>query len=139
MKRSIERNLLFVGSTWNLITSLLTIFSYNTQFNKEGARLFEKANTGTQIIGTNLMGNISKVILGFGLFILLGSIINFFIAIKIKDNMIQYNFMIWILIWAFIQLVTMDIIGFIIFMIAFIIYSAKNKAIKLSRNEKRVL
>lgn len=139
MKRSIERNLLFVGSTWNLITSLLTIFSYNTQFNKEGARLLEKANTGTQIIGTNLMGNISKVILGFGLFILLGSIINFFIAIKIKDNMIQYNFMIWILIWAFIQLVTMDIIGFIIFMIAFIIYLAKNKAIKLSRNERKVL
>lgn len=134
MNRKLERILLFVGSTWNLVTSLLTMFSYNTWFNREGAQQLENTDAGTMILGTHLIDNISKVILTFGLFMFVGSIVNFLIAIKIKDNKIQYNIMIWIAIWGIVQLISMDILGFIIYMVAFVIYLAKNKAIKISKN-----
>lgn len=133
MSRKIERILLFVGSTWNLITSLLTIFSYNTWFNKEGVQQLENVDTETLILGTHLVENVSKVILTFGLFIFVGSIVNYLIAIKMKDNMIQRRIMIWIAFWGGVQLVSMDILGFIIFMVVFILYLAKNKAIKITQ------
>lgn len=134
MKRKLERNLLLVGSIWNLITSLLTIFSYNTWFRKEGTYQLDSVDMDTMIVGTHLLGNISKVILTFGLFMFVGSIINFLIAIKMKDDIIQNKILIWIGIWGTVQLISMDIIGFVIFMVVFIIYLSKNKAIKLSRN-----
>jgi|SRR5690625_308400 len=132
MTRKTERTMLFIGSIWNLITSLLTMFSYHTWFNREGAQQLESIDIGTLILGTHLIDNISKVILTFGLFVFVGSIINFFIAIKLKDNMIQPKVMIWIASWGIIQLVSMDILGFIIYMIAFVIYFAKNKAVKIA-------
>lgn len=134
MSRKTERVLLFVGSIWNLITSLLTIFSYNTWFNREGAQQLENTDHGTLILGTHLIDNISKVILTFGLFVFVGSIVNFLIAVKMKDNMIQHRIMIWIAIWGIVHLASMDILGFVIYMIAFIVYLAKNKAIRLSQN-----
>ena len=132
MTRKTERTLLFIGSIWNLITSLLTMFSYHTWFNREGAQQLESIDTGTLILGTHLIDNISKVILTFGLFVFVGSIVNFFIAIKLKDDRVQPKVMIWIASWGIIQLVSMDILGFIIYMIAFVIYFAKNKAVKIS-------
>ena len=132
MTRKTERTLLFIGSIWNLITSLLTMFSYHTWFNREGAQQLESIDIGTLILGTHLIDNISKVILTFGLFVFVGSIVNFFIAIKLKDDRVQPKVMIWIASWGIIQLVSMDILGFIIYMIAFVIYFAKNKAVKIS-------
>lgn len=134
MSRKLERNLLVLGSIWNLITSLLTIFSYNTWFHKEGISQLGLADTNTMIVGTHLLDNISKVILTFGLLMFVGSIVNFLIAIKIKDAVIQKKVLIWIGFWGVVQLVSMDIIGFVIFMVVFIIYLSKNKAIKLSEN-----
>lgn len=137
MKRNIERKLLFAGSIWNLITSLITLFSYNTTFKEDGARLLDTTNNNTEtlIYEAYLIDNISGVILTFGLFIFVGSIVNYFISIKLKDNKIQCYVMSWILIWGLVQLISMDIIGFIIFMVSFIIYTAKNKAIKLTLSE----
>lgn len=134
MSRKLERNLLLVGSIWNLITSLLTMFSYNTWFHKEGTYQLDSVDINTMIVGTHLLENISKIILTFGLFMFVGSIINFLISIKIKDDIIQNKILIWIGFWGLVQLISMDIIGFVIFMVVFIIYLAKNKAIKLSGN-----
>lgn len=138
MSRKLEKSLLIVGSIWNLVTSLLTIFSYNTWFHKEGTYQLDSADMNTMIVGTQMLGNISKVILTFGLFMFVGSIINFLIAIKMKDGLIQNKILIWIGVWGIIQLISMDIIGFVIFMVVFIIYLAKNKAIKLARNEANI-
>jgi hypothetical protein len=133
MKRGLERKLLIVGSVWNLITSLLTIFSYYTWFDQEGAQRLESADLNTLIAGSQMINNILQVILMFGLFMLVGAIVNFLIAVKIKDNEIQYKILIWIGVWGIVQLVSMDLIGFVIFLIAFVIYLAKNKAIKLGK------
>ncbi|MFD1848602.1 hypothetical protein [Oceanobacillus bengalensis] len=132
MNRGLERKLLFTGAGWNLFTALLTIFSYHTWFNNQGAKQLGNADGSTLLVGTHLLDNVSKVILTFGLFMFVASILNFLIAVKLKDNMIQKKVLIWIGIWAAVQLATMDVIGFVIYLLAFVIYFAKNKAIKLS-------
>ncbi|MGN8645978.1 hypothetical protein ACTNEO_06080 [Gracilibacillus sp. HCP3S3_G5_1] len=132
MKRGLERKLLIVGAIWNLTTALLTIFSYNSWFNRQGAKQLENADMETMIAGSQMVNNISSIIFIFGLFTLVGAIINFLVAVKLRDNEIQKSVMIWVGIWTAIQLLSMDIIGFLIYMVAFVIYTAKNKAIRLS-------
>ncbi|MBP3953556.1 hypothetical protein J7W16_20940 [Bacillus sp. YZJH907-2] len=133
MSRGLERKLLIIGSFWNLVTSLLTIFSYYNWFDREGSLSLENSDLNTMIAGSQMVNNVLQVILLFGIFMLVGAVINFLIAVKIKDNEIQNKVLVWIGIWGLIQLASMDIIGFLIFLIAFVIYLAKNKAIKLTK------
>ncbi|WP_066188491.1 MULTISPECIES: DUF4064 domain-containing protein [Gracilibacillus] len=135
MKRGIERKLLIAGSIWNLVTALLTIFSYNSWFNREGEKVLLNSDSNTMIAGSQMVNNISSIIFLFGLFVLIGALVNFIIAVKLKDNEIQYKLMSWIGIWSAIQLLSMDVLGFLIYMIAFVIYISKNKAIKLTNKE----
>ncbi|MFD2654978.1 DUF4064 domain-containing protein [Gracilibacillus thailandensis] len=132
MKRGLERKLLITGAVWNLITALLTIFSYNSWFNRQGEQQLKNADMETMIAGSQMVNNISSIIFIFGLFTLIGALISFFVAVKLRDNEIQKKVMIWVGIWTVIQLLSMDILGFLVYMIAFIIYVAKNKAIRLS-------
>ncbi|WP_163580276.1 hypothetical protein [Gracilibacillus saliphilus] len=132
MKRGLERKLLITGAIWNLITALLTIFSYNSWFNRQGEQQLKNADTETMIAGSQMVNNISSIIFIFGLFTLIGALISFLVAVKLRDNEIQKKVMIWVGIWTVIQLLSMDILGFLVYMIAFIIYVAKNKAIRLS-------
>ncbi|WP_096189022.1 hypothetical protein [Evansella halocellulosilytica] len=133
MNRGLERKLLITGSLWNLITALLTMFSYYTWFKREGAQRLELVDQSTALAGSQMVNNILDVILLFGIFMLVGAIVNFIIAIKMKDNQIQNKVIIWIGIWGAVQLLSMDLIGFAIFSIAFVIYLAKNKAVRLSQ------
>ncbi|CAM4120865.1 hypothetical protein [Lederbergia lenta] len=133
MKRGLERKLLIVGSIWNMFTALITIVGYSTWFKKTGIEGIQDNTVDSVVAGMTLVDNVTKVILTFGLFIFVGAIVNFLIARNIKDDEIQYKTLIWIACWALLQLVVMDIVGFVLFLIVFVIYTAKNKAIKLSQ------
>ncbi|PWU67869.1 DUF4064 domain-containing protein [Gracilibacillus dipsosauri] len=132
MKRGFERKLIMIGALWNLVTSLLTIFSYNSWFTSQGEKQLQNLDTNTMMAGSQMVNNVSKIIFIFGLFVLIGAIVNFLVATKIKDNEIQYKLIIWIGVWAILQILSMDVIGFVLYMLAFVLYMAKNKAIKLS-------
>lgn len=132
MKRGFERKLIMIGALWNLVTSLLTIFSYNSWFTSQGEKQLQNLDTNTMIAGSQMVNNVSKIIFIFGLFVLIGAIVNFLVATKIKDNEIQYKLIIWIGVWAILQILSMDVIGFVLYILAFVLYMAKNKAIKLS-------
>jgi hypothetical protein len=132
MSRGLERKLLITGAAWNMITALLTIFNYYSWFNKEGARRLETADLNTAIAGSQMVNNILQVILIFGIFMLVGAIITFLVAVKIRDNDIQKKVVIWIGFWAVVQLMSMDLIGVAIYLVAFVVYLAKNKAIRLA-------
>ncbi|WP_260681914.1 hypothetical protein [Alkalicoccobacillus porphyridii] len=84
------------------------------------------------LAGSQMVNNVLQVILLFGIFTLIGAIITFFLAVKMKDHSIQKGIMIWIAVWGMILLFSMDILGFLLFLIAFVIYLAKNKAIRLA-------
>jgi hypothetical protein len=131
MSRGLERKLLIAGSIWNLVTALITIFGYSTWFKKEGIQGLQGAEPAAMAIGTTMIDSVSKVIVTFGLFIFVGAIVNFLIAKNLKDDEIQKKIVLWISCWGIIQLLTMDVIGFVIYLIAFVIYMAKNKVIKL--------
>ncbi|WP_306982919.1 hypothetical protein [Alkalicoccobacillus murimartini] len=135
IKRGIERKLLIVGSMWNACTALLTIFSYYSWFDQEGAARLESQELNTMIAGSQMVNNILQVIMLFGIFMLIGALINFVVAVKLKDHEIQKGVVIWMVVWGLILIVSMDIIGFLIVLFALVIYLAKNKAIKLSKEE----
>jgi hypothetical protein len=133
MSRGLERKLLIAGSIWNMFTALITIFGYSTWFKNTGVKGLQGASIDTKLVGTTMIDSVSKVILTFGLFIFVGSIVTFLIARNIKDNEIQNKTLLWVAFWGVLQLFTMDIVGFVLFLVAFIIYLAKNKAIKLAQ------
>jgi hypothetical protein len=133
MNRGLERKLLTAGSIWNAFTAIMTIFGYSTWFKTTGAQGLQGASVENAMAGATLLDNVSKVIVTFGLFIFVGAVINFLIARSIKDDAIQPKIAVWIACWGLLQLLVMDVVGFVLFLLAFVIYSAKNKAIKLSR------
>ncbi|MEK4563434.1 hypothetical protein MKX54_01945 [Alkalihalobacillus sp. FSL R5-0424] len=135
IKRGIERKLLIVAAIWNACTALLTIFSYYNWFDREGAARLESQELSTAIAGSQMVNNVLQVIMLYGIFVLIGAIITFVVAVKIKDHTIQKGAVIWMAIWGAVLLASMDIIGFLLVLIAFVTYLAKNKAIKLTKEE----
>jgi uncharacterized membrane protein YvlD (DUF360 family) len=135
MSRGLERKLLIAGSIWNMFTALVTIFGYSTWFKNTGVQALQNTSVDTMLVGTTMIDSVSKVILTFGLFIFVGAIVNFLIARNLKDNEIQYKTLIWIACWGILQLFALDIVGFVLFLVLFVIYFAKNKAIKLSQSK----
>ncbi|MEK3888227.1 hypothetical protein [Bacillus sp. FSL K6-3431] len=135
MGRKLEKKLLIAGSIWNMFTALITILGYSTWFKKTGVQGIQDNTVDSVVAGMTLIDNVTKVILTFGLLIFVGAIVNFLIARNIKDGEIQYKTLIWIACWGIFQLLVMDIVGFVLFLVVFVIYSAKNKAIKLSQTQ----
>lgn len=135
ISRKLERTFMIIGAAWNLVISLVTMFQYYSWFQREGALRLVETDMNTMIAGSQMVNNVLQVILIYSLFIFVGAIINFLIAVKVQDDEIQYKVLIWIGVWSAIMLATMDIIGFALYSIAFVMYLAKNKAIKLKNGE----
>ncbi|MCZ0702463.1 uncharacterized protein YneF (UPF0154 family) [Natronobacillus azotifigens] len=139
MKRGLERKLVMMGATWNLFTALVTLFGYYGWFHDEGIKALQGANQELLVTGTSMMENISSVILTFGLFMFVMAIMNFLVGVHLKDNQIQKKITVWLCIWMVIQLLSMDIIGFLLYMLAFVFYLSKNKAIRLSEKQVKAV
>ncbi|WP_231686850.1 hypothetical protein [Bacillus sp. JCM 19034] len=135
ISRKLERTFMIIGAAWNLVISLVTMFQYYTWFQHEGALRLEETDINTMIAGSQMVNNVLQVILIYSLFIFVGAIVNFLIAVKVQDDEIQYKVLIWIGVWSAIMLAMMDIVGFALYSIAFVMYLAKNKAIKLKNGE----
>lgn len=136
MKRGLERRLIMSGAVWNLFTALLTLFGYYGWFNDQVNLALEGQSVEIQVVSTSLAGNVSRVILAFGLFMFVMAIINFLVGVHLKDGEIQKNITRWLIVWIVIQLISMDIIGFLLYLFAFIFYKAKNKAVYLAQNQR---
>ncbi|MCK0472889.1 hypothetical protein [Halalkalibacter sp. APA_J-10(15)] len=135
VSRKLERTFIIIGAAWNLVIALVTMFQYYTWFQREGALKLEETDMNTMIAGSQMVNNVLQVILIYSLFIFVGAIVNFLIAVKLQDDEIQYKVLIWIGVWAAIMLTMTDIIGFALYSIAFVMYLAKNKAIKLAHTK----
>ncbi|MFP7331974.1 hypothetical protein SFC23_01260 [Shouchella clausii] len=132
MRRSFERRCLIVGGVWNITTALLTIFGYSPWFKQSGTKRLENETAETMLVTSQLISDVINVVLLFGLFVLVGGVISLVIATKIKDNEIQNGILIWTGLWAALLFLAMDIIGFAVFFMAFMMYVSKNKAIKIA-------
>jgi hypothetical protein len=132
VRRSFERRCLIVGGVWNITTALLTIFGYSAWFKQSGTKRLENETAETMLVTSQLISDVINVVLLFGLFVLVGGVISLVIATKIKDNEIQNGILIWTGLWAALLFLAMDIIGFAVFFMAFMMYVSKNKAIKIA-------
>lgn len=133
MSRKLERTLLMIGSGWNIITSLITIFGYSTWFRNAGMGKIQ-ANGKNMQFNSRLLDNVTLVIMVFGLLILAGALFNFYVARHVQDGVIQKKVMIWIAVWGILNLLSSDPIGFGIYLIAFVMYFSRNKSIRLTKS-----
>lgn len=131
MKRGIERKFVMVGAIWNLFTALMTLFGYYGWFNNQVDRAMGNQAVDVQFVSASMAGNVSRVILGFGLFMFVMAIINFLVGVHLKDDRIQTRTQRWLLIWSILQLFMLDIIGFLLYLFGYVFYKAKNKAMRL--------
>lgn len=122
-----------IGSGWNMIVSLITIFGYSTWFRNAGIQRI--TNNGKNIqFNSRLLDNITLIIMVFGLLILVGALFNVYVAWHIQDGEIQKKVMIWMIIWGIVNLISCDPIGFGIYLITFVMYYSRNKSIKLVKS-----
>lgn len=131
MKRRSEKISLYLGASWNVITSILTIFGYSKWFKNEGISAFEKANQ-VDYFSTSLIESLVNVIMVFGLFMLMIGIINFFVANSMNKEIYNKKVFIWLLFCIVIQFLSFDIVGFLLYLVTATLYMARKKAYKLS-------
>lgn len=131
MSRGMERKLLIVAASWNVITAIITIFGYSLWFKRTGVGELDSSTLNGFMASSTFIDHISKVIVTFGLLIFVGALISYIVARNLRDDEIQYKSLVWIGCWGIIMLLSMDLIGFALYLITFVVYLSKNKAVKL--------
>lgn len=131
MKRRSEKLSLYLGASWNIFTSILTIFGYSKWFKNEGILAFEKANQ-VDYFSTSLIESLVNIIMVFGLFMLMIGIVNFFVAHSMNKEIYNTKVFMWLLFCIVIQFLSFDIIGILLYLITATLYMARKKAYKLS-------
>lgn len=127
MKRKSEKILLILGSIWNVITALLTIFGYSDWFQKEGMSNFEH-HKQVSYASVSLLDSLTKFIMIFGLVILVMGIITFLVTRFIDDEILNKKIIAWIIVCIIVQFASFDLIGVFFYLSALIVYAARTKA-----------
>ncbi|GAA0756639.1 MULTISPECIES: hypothetical protein [Clostridium] len=128
LNRKLERNMILIGSVWQILSGLATIFIYATYIKTKGVGIEDISKvdvTSIQLLLDNVY--IVTTTVGF-LFIAMG-LVNLYIYKKTKNNMIEKGKGIWLIICSVISYFFMDIISAILFMVSGVIMLSKNKAI----------
>ena len=119
LNRKLERNMILIGSIWQLLSGLATIFIYATYIKTKGVGLGDISQVDiTSIVTTTI---------GF-LFMAMG-LVNLYIYKKTKNNVVEKGKGIWLIVCSLISYFFMDIISAILFMVSGVIMLSKNKAI----------
>lgn len=133
VNRKLERRLIMFGSTWQIVSGLLTIFVYASYIKKEG--LNSSYNTLAKLeAAQSIFGSLYMFSVSFGmLFVILG-IVNFVLAKSLKDDQAEVKKPIWFILLGFASYLVMDLLGSLMFLSAGIIALAKNKSISKLAN-----
>jgi hypothetical protein len=128
MNRKVERRLVMVGSIWQIVSGLLTIFVYASFIKREGLHssynTFAKLEAAQSIFGSLYMFSVS-----FGmLFVILG-ISNFVLAKSLKNDKVEVKKPIWFILLGLASYLVMDLLGALMFLSAGILALAKNKSL----------
>lgn len=128
MNRKLERRLIMVGSAWQIVSGLLTIFVYASYIKNEG--LNSSYNTLAKLeAAQSIFGSLYMFTVSFGmLFVILG-IVNFVLAKSLKDDQAEVKKPIWFILLGVASYLVMDLLGSLMFLSAGILALAKNKSI----------
>jgi hypothetical protein len=133
VNRKLERRLVMLGSIWQIVSGLLTIFVYASYVKKQGMHssydTFAKLEAAQSIFGSLYMFSVS-----FGmLFVILGAS-NIVLARTFKDDKVEMKKPVWFIILGLASYLVMDILGSLMFLSAGILALAKNKSITKMAN-----
>ncbi|WP_449619695.1 hypothetical protein [Robertmurraya sp. Marseille-Q9965] len=128
MNRKLERRLVMVGSVWQVVSGLLTIFVYASYIKNEGLNsnysTFAKLEAAQSIFGSLYMFSVS-----FGMLFIIFGVINIILAKSLKDDQTELKKPIWFILVGVASYLLMDLLGSLMFLSAGILALAKNKPI----------
>ncbi len=128
-----------IGSIWQIVSGLLTIFVYASFIKNEG--LNSSYNTLAKLeAAQSIFGSLYMFSVSFGmLFVILG-VINFILAKTLNDHKVEVKKPIWFILLGFASYFVMDLIGAFMFLTAGILALAKNKSIsKILNSQLKIL
>ncbi len=135
VNRKLERRLVMVGSIWQIVSGLLTIFVYASYIKNEG--LNSDYNTLAKLeAAQSIFGSLYMFSVSFGMLFVISGIVNFVMAKLLKDNQLEVKKPIWFILIGVTSYLVMDLLGSLMFLSAGILALAKNKSIsKIVNNQ----
>ncbi|AEB29017.1 hypothetical protein CAR_c02820 [Carnobacterium sp. 17-4] len=97
----------------------------------EGISHLRTIPTNELEVNGNLVDSLFTVSVTYGLLLFVIGFINFFIIKTIEDGKIQKKIIIWSGILVMFSLITLDVISLLSYLMMFVVYQSKNKAIRL--------
>lgn len=134
MKRKLEKNILRAGAVWDVVVGLITMFGYYPWFEEQGLAAMQN-NENYDYLSSSLVGTISKVVMIVALATILMGILSWVAAKDMRDNKIEKGRMRWMLFCVVVHLLIYDVVGIVFYLVAFVLYVSKNKALKLMKHE----
>ncbi|MBS5306631.1 hypothetical protein PMY56_08105 [Clostridium tertium] len=128
LNRKLERNMILIGSIWQLLSGLATIFIYATYIKTKGVGLVDISQVDITSIQL-LLDNVYIVTTTIGFLFMAMGLVNLYIYKKTKNNVVEKGKGIWLIVCSLISYFFMDIISAILFMVSGVIMLSKNKAI----------
>jgi uncharacterized membrane protein HdeD (DUF308 family) len=117
-----------IGSIWQIVSGLLTIFVYASFIKNKGLHstypTIAKLEAAQSIFGSLYMFAVT-----FGMLFLILGILNFVLAKSLKDDKAEVKKPIWFLLLGLASYFVMDILGSLMFLSAGLLALAKNKSI----------
>ena len=132
MKRTLERNLLRGGAIWNLINGMVTILGYATWIKTSGIGALSSGMSADINFDSSLIDSVYTIAVGYGILQLIIGVFNLIIVRRMRNNQIQKRVVFWLGGLLLFSVVTLDVIGIIIYSVLFVIYQSRNKAIRLA-------
>lgn len=131
MGRKLERNILRLGGTWNLINGLITVLGYSSWLKVEGISALTAGQLENTQVGSSLIDSVYMVAVGYGFIQIIIGIINYIVVKNMRNNQIQKSFTIWIFTLMSISIISADIVGILLYVVLAVLYQARNKTIRL--------
>lgn len=131
MKRKAEKRVLLAAAIWNILNAAMTIFGYSGWFRNEGIDAFKKGNEYSYL-STSLLDSLIQVVMIYGLIVLVIGVINLFVSRFMENSLIDRRVMIWLGVCTILSFISFDMIGIFLYLITFVLYMARNKALKIS-------
>ena len=128
LNRKLERNMILIGSIWQLLSGLATIFIYATYIKTKGVGLGDISQVDITSIQL-LLDNVYIVTTTIGFLFMAMGLVNLYIYKKTKNNVVEKGKGIWLIVCSLISYFFMDIISAILFMVSGVIMLSKNKDI----------
>lgn len=127
MSRNLERKLIMILGTWQIIDGLITIFYYGLY--KYGWKVSDLSSSSD--VSEVIYSNLFTVTTTFGILLISLGLVNILISHKyLKDNQISQKIGIFLIIQVIFAYMIFDIISVVLGISAAIILLSKNKSIK---------